>query len=602
MELSISQLKGLMNIFTELEPEEILRKSVEQISRMLNAKGCTIFLYNEGTDCIELAETTSQQVHDAGTVRYSRGEGLTGWVFKFQKPLLIQDFDRKSVDDLKKEHGKEINWINKFSDGDRRIAKSYLAVPIVSKSGRFYGVIRASSNEYNFDETHQDLLIHIAGYISIALENSYHYLQERKKADYFKLLMEFGTRLHTHYNQTDLLNFVAEAATRTFSAETSEIYLLKEKTGDVLVLRAGHGIPKDLINKAEHKIGEGLTGTLVEENRIIRLNNVLTFPRYKGKYRSQMKRNLKHGDRLAFLGSPIAMKSDVIGCIKLYNKIAKYPGDETIFSEDDEKYIAVLADMLAVAIENLQYLESMKTSAIQMFKTQRLTALGTMAIRLPNEVINPLTTAQLNVLNLKRMIERKKALEPEDFLKRLGVIEEKLTEVAGGIKVLQEFSTKAGFLKVRKTWSDIIDESLLFLSDEIIRKKITVYRDRQAERAIPKVIVEPNEMMEVVINLLLIAISQLQHYNGFIRIEVTYDDDSHMIKTHIISEDNVSMQAFGSAISMLPDGSEVVTPQQFMFTVAKEIVHNNYQGIINLKPEKNGVSITICIPAGGENV
>jgi hypothetical protein len=315
-----------------------------------------------------------------------------------------------------------------------------------------------------------------------------------------------------------------------------------------------------------------------------------------------MKRNLKHGDRLAFLGSPIAMKSDVIGCIKLYNKIAKYPGDETIFSEDDEKYIAVLADMLAVAIENLQYLESMKTSAIQMFKTQRLTALGTMAIRLPNEVINPLTTAQLNVLNLKRIIKRKKTLNPEDFLKRLGVIEEKLTEVASGIKVLQEFSTKAGFLKVRKTWSDIIDESLLFLSDEIIRKKITVYRDRQAEKAIPKVIVEPNEMMEVVINLLLIAISQLQHYNGFIHIEVTYDQKSQMIKTHIISEDNVSMQAFGSAISMLPDGSEVVTPQQFMFTVAKEIVHNNYQGIINLKPEKNGVSITICIPAGGENV
>jgi hypothetical protein len=225
-----------------------------------------------------------------------------------------------------------------------------------------------------------------------------------------------------------------------------------------------------------------------------------------------------------------------------------------------------------------------------------------MAIRLPNEVINPLTTAQLNVLNLKRIIERKKTLNPEDFLKRLGVIEEKLTEVASGIKVLQEFSTKAGFLKVRKTWSDIIDESLLFLSDEIIRKKITVYRDRQAEKAIPKVIVEPNEMMEVVINLLLIAISQLQHYNGFIHIEVTYDQKSQMIKTHIISEDNVSMQAFGSAISMLPDGSEVVTPQQFMLTVAKEIVHNNYQGIINLKPEKNGVSITICIPAGGENV
>ncbi len=75
-----------------------------------------------------------------------------------------------------------------------------------------------------------------------------------------------------------------------------------------------------------------------------------------------------------------------------------------------------------------------------------------------------------------------------------------------------------------------------------------------------------------------------------------------MIKTHIQSEDNEEMQSFGTTISTLPDGSEVVTPQQFMFTVAKEIIHNNYQGIINLKPEKNGVSITICIPAGGENV
>ncbi|MDD3807513.1 MAG: GAF domain-containing protein [Candidatus Marinimicrobia bacterium] len=602
MELSVSQLKGLMNIFTELEPEEILRKSVEQVSEILEAKGCTIFLYNESTDSIELAETTSPYVQDASIVRYSRGEGLTGWVFKFQKPLLIQDFDEKSEKDLKKEHGEEIYWINKFSDGDQQIAKSYLAVPIISKSGRFYGVIRASSNEYNFDESHQELLIHIAGYISIALENSYHYLQERKKADYFKLLMEFGTRLHTHYNQTDLLNFVAEAATRTFSAETSEIYLLKEKISDVLVLRAGYGVPKELINKAEHKIGEGLTGTLVKENRIIRLNNVLTFPQYKGKYRSQMKQNLKHGDRLAFLGCPIALKSDVIGCIKLYNKIPKYPGDQAIFSEDDEKYIAILADMLSVALENLQYLESMKTSAIQMFKTQRLTALGTMAIRLPNEVINPLTTAQLNVLNLKRKIEKNNGIKSEDILKRLAIIEEKLTEVADGIKALQVFSTKAGFLKVRKTWTDIIDESLLFLSDEIIRKKITVYRDREAERSIPNVVVETNEMMEVVINLLLIAISQIQHYYGSIHINVSYDDGSDVIKTTIVSQDNESMQPLGSAISMLPDGSEIVTPQQFMFTVAKEIVHTNYQGMINLKPEKNGISITLEIPAGRKNV
>ncbi|HDR05324.1 MAG TPA: GAF domain-containing protein, partial [Candidatus Marinimicrobia bacterium] len=363
MELNVIHLKGLIDIFTELEPERILKKAVVRISEILNAKGCSIFLFDEGCDCIELAETTGIVVKEKKHITYKEGEGLTGWVFKNRKPLLLQDFDIATLEELKSEFGDDFNWTGKYSEGEHRKPKSYLAVPITSKGGRFYGIIRTSSVASNFTITDQEILIHVADYISIALENSHHYVQERKKADYFELLMEFGTRLHSHYNLNDLLDFVAEQSALTFSAETCEIYLRDNEDRNKLILRAGFGIPDKLINSAEHQVGEGLTGTLVKENRIIRLNNVLTFPKYKGKYRTEMKKNLRYGDRLAFLGIPISIKNDVIGALKLYNKIPRYEGGHSYFTEDDEKYLAVLGDLLAVAIENLQYLESMKTSA-----------------------------------------------------------------------------------------------------------------------------------------------------------------------------------------------------------------------------------------------
>jgi signal transduction protein with GAF and PtsI domain len=602
MELTISQLKGMIEIFTELKTEKILTKSVQKVSEILKAKGCSIFLYDSGKDCISLAETTAYVSPENEHISYSRREGLTGWVFEFKKPLLIQNLDQKTDNDLKAIYGKEINWKSKFVEGKSPVAKSFVAVPIISQSNKFYGVIRSSRTKNNFTKKHLNLLLHVAHYISIALENSSIYLQEHKKADYFKLLTEFGTKLHTHFTLEDLLVFVAEQAALTFSAETCEIYLRDQNDQHNLILRAGYGIPKELINKASHFIGEGLTGTLVAENRTIRLSNVLTFPRYKGKYRKRMKENLKYGDRLAFLGIPISVKSDVIGCIKLYNKIPKYTRGATHFTDDDEKYLGILGYILSVAIENLQYLDSMQNSALQMIKTQRLTALGTMAIRLPNEMTNSLTTAQLAIKNLLRKLNKNDECNPDYLKKKLMVIDNSLADAAKGVKTLHDFSTKAGFMKLKKTWQEVIDESLLFLSDEVIHKKINVIRDHEKETLVPDLMVEPNEMIEVMINLLLLAIFPLEHYRSVIMIDTVFCSETLSLRTKISSIDNKREAKIESGQTIRSIDSDIVTPQQFMFNVSREIIASNYKGKITLDQHARGVDITIAIPIGGENV
>ena len=602
MELSVPQLKALMEIFSELNTPRILRISVKKISQILGARGCSIFLYDEGSNFIELAETTGIDIQGEKRIIYKEGEGLTGWVFAHKKPLLIQDFDTMNEGDLQKSHQSDISWSGKYSEGDRRKPKSYLAVPLISSNNIFYGIIRAASDKSNFNNSDLEILQRVAIYITIALVNSQHYLEERKKSDYLQLLMEFGNKLHSYYNKKDLLNFVALQTAKTFSAESCEIYLRDTEIKSQLVLRAGYGIPKKLIDRAEHQVGEGLTGTLVKENRIIRLSNVLEYSKYKGKYRKVMKEGLQYGDRLAFLGIPISVKTEVIGCLKLYNKIPKYRGGTSIFSDDDEKYLAVLGDLLAIAIENLQYLESMQTSAIQMYKSQRLTALGTVAIRIPNEVSNPLTTSQLQIKNLIRKLKKNpEKLDRETLTRTINNIDEQLKEVATGIKMLQDFSTKAGFLKTQKTWQEILDEGLLFLSDEIIRKKIRVRRNKIQEEKIPKVTIEPNEMIEVIINLLLITLSPIRHYDSLLDISVEYDAQKRELRTILFSEDNLSGTPMSQKNTNSIDDTEVLTPQQFMYNVSKEIILHNYNGKIDLLPHYSGTSIEMMIPIGDQS-
>ncbi len=600
MQFTLTKLKDLIKVFSNFERSKILSIAVHNIAELLDSKGCSIFLYDDISDRITLAETTGLLNTNGKSVFYEKGEGLTGWVFKHRRPLLLTNLLELDQTKLKEKYGNDIYLKNKYTEGRTSEICSWMGVPIISDSERFYGVLRTSSMEDDFTTDQLELLFDIGNYLGIALENSDRYLQQQKKADYFRMLTEVGMLLHTYYKQDELLNYVSKALVKTFSSESCEIYLREDDNSNNLILKSGYGVPEELINNASHKIGEGLTGTLVKENKIIRLKNVLTFSKYKGKYRNKMKENLKYGDRLAFLGIPIAVKTRVIGCIKLYNKIPKYPGEQNWFTEDDERYLAVLGYMLSVALENIQYIDSMENSARQIVKTQRLTALGTMAIRLPNEITNSLTTAQLNIKNILNRIESDQ-LTDEKLLKLLRSTETNLREVASGVQNLHEFSTKAGFTKIVKNWQELLDESLLFLSEHILQKKINLVRNKIKDNNI-QIHVEPNEITEVLINLMMYAIAHIKHFDSKLFITVQHNQANRVILTTIESTDSTGKPEFDKTEVGVEYESDIVTPQRFMLDVAMDIVKNNYNGKVMLEQKNNGVVIQLLIPQGETGV
>ncbi len=559
--------------------------------------GVSFFLYDEDENVVRMAKTSGLSANVAGDILYHPNEGLTGWVFERKKPLLIRDLGKKSEADLQK-IDPQLNWKGKFSEAKDKQAKSFMAVPLTSQSGMFYGVMRTASADRNFTKSEFEVFTLISRYISMAIENTNYLSRERRKAEYLELLMRVGTQILSFFALEDLLKYVAINTAKTISSETCEIYLRHKEDKNRLVLSAGYGIPKELINVAEHQIGEGLTGTIVKENRTIRSRNVLLLPEYKGKYRNVIKGHLKFGDRLSFLGMPINIKNETIGAIKLYNKI---PGPDKAkqFTEDDEKYLQILVDMLSVAIENVQYMDSMKYSAVKTMKNQRLTALGTLSIRIPNEVVNPLTEAQLSINNILRRIQKSKKQGDPELLERLSEIRTNLKKVADGVRILQEFSTRAGFLHVKRTWQEMLAESLLFLTNDTISKKIDVQRNLNAEAEIPQLTVDPNEIIEVLVTLISVTIYRFKYYGSALRIETMIKDNRKLV-TNIIGIDNIHGQKIPQkSIDEQFVDAKSYSPYQFSLDVVKEIIKNNYHGNIGYSESDFYSRIVLEIPIEG---
>ncbi|MBC8491443.1 MAG: GAF domain-containing protein [Candidatus Marinimicrobia bacterium] len=592
--LTVDQIVQVVSIFRERSLDGIIEKGVELIPKIFKWKGCSIFLYDEEEDIVFMKKTSGLSSDISDEIFYRRNEGLTGWVFDKKKPLLIRDLNKKSDNDLKK-LDPNLHWVGKFSESDTQKAKSFMAVPLMSHQERFIGLIRTASDDKNFTDFDLEVFTMISRYVAMAIDNSEYLRRERRKSEYLKLLMKVGTQILSFFELGDLLEFVAENTAKTIGSETCEIYLRKKTDKNTLVLKGGYGIPKALINVAEHHVGEGLTGTIVNENRTIRSLNVLQLPEYKGKYRKAIKDHLKFGDRLTFLGVPINIKNETIGAIKLYNKL---PGEERdkYFTEDDEQYLQIMVDMISVAIENVQYLDTMKYSAVATMKNQRLTALGTLAMRIPNDVVNPLTEAQLSIGNYLKKIKKDKIESTAATIKRFEQVQENLKNVASEVRILQEFSTKAGFSHVKRTWHELLDEALLYLTNDLLSYKIVVQRNKNDEPNIPQLVVEPNEIIEVLVTLISLVIFRFNHYGSTLSIETRVKGGQTLV-TNIAGLDNTAGVSIPkkSMNELFGDGKSY-SPYQFSLEVVRELVANDYGGSITLYESNSNVRLILEIP------
>jgi signal transduction protein with GAF and PtsI domain len=165
-----------------------------------------------------------------------------------------------------------------------------------------------------------------------------------------KALSEISKAIASDLYLEDILRLIVAVTAQAMGSNICSLMLIDEKTKE-LVIRATQSISEEYNKKPPLKVGEGIAGKVVKENKPITVKDVTKEKEYK--YGDIAK---KEG-LCSLLCIPLAVKGKVIGVLNCYTSSLHD------FTETEIDIVTSIANQAAVAIENTELM--VKTRVIQ---------------------------------------------------------------------------------------------------------------------------------------------------------------------------------------------------------------------------------------------
>jgi sigma-B regulation protein RsbU (phosphoserine phosphatase) len=159
-------------------------------------------------------------------------------------------------------------------------------------------------------------------------------------------LAEIGEEVNASLNLDEVLSKSAALIKKHIDYEMFGVLLL-DGDGTYLTHRFAIGYPPGLAENLRIPIGQGITGTAARTGHPVRVSDVTQDPRYINAIdcvRSE-------------LAVPLIFRGKVVGVLDIQSRHLDY------FTRDQQNILAVLANRLAIAIENARLFEQVRTQA-----------------------------------------------------------------------------------------------------------------------------------------------------------------------------------------------------------------------------------------------
>ncbi len=265
---------------------------------------------------------------------------------------------------------------------------SFLCVPMKHK-GKTIGMIGLGNKKGGYEIADQEMVENLSVAIVEVLRYKRTEMRIKHHINRTRGINEASHILTQSLNTTLVIDNCIDITKEVFEANEVTLFTL-EKEKEYLKPLASNGKYKDEIMNFRLKVGEGLTGKVVQENEARMVNRIdLT---NIGK--------LVPGTPLepeSLMCAPLRIKNDVIGAITL----SKLGEDE--FLEHDLDFLENLADLSAIAIQNAQLYEESK-------KAEKLKTL--FLANMSHEIRTPLNS----IIGFSELLEERVSnkIEPEE--------------------------------------------------------------------------------------------------------------------------------------------------------------------------------------------
>lgn len=163
--------------------------------------------------------------------------------------------------------------------------------------------------------------------------------QLEEKVSHLSLASEVGFAVTSTLGLKEALEIVMEKSVDALSCERGSILLLHPQS-NLLTIQASHGLDRETVRNTRLKIGERISGWVVQHGEPVLVDDIEKDPRF-GSRSSE-----KYYTR-SLLSVPLRIRNETIGVLNVNNKKTK-----KAFTESDLRLLTTLASQVSAAIQN----------------------------------------------------------------------------------------------------------------------------------------------------------------------------------------------------------------------------------------------------------
>jgi signal transduction histidine kinase len=185
----------------------------------------------------------------------------------------------------------------------------------------------------------------IAAQAAMTIENARLYQESQRRALQLQAVSEVSQKATAILDLDELLAQVVELIRSTFGYSCVALFLVEKGSGEIVLREASTwaGVPLKE-RPVRLRLGQGLTGWAAQTRRLLLVNDVHSDPRYQ-----------PHDllpETAAEIAVPLTIGETILGVLDVQSEV------RDAFDEDDAIALQVLADQVAIAIENARLFRS----------------------------------------------------------------------------------------------------------------------------------------------------------------------------------------------------------------------------------------------------
>src|SRR5579871_3344151 len=178
-----------------------------------------------------------------------------------------------------------------------------------------------------------------------------------RKIQELSALYEISHSMASTLDFKSVLNQVLEVLAKELAMNRGTVTILDEKTGQ-LSIEAAHGLTKEEISRGKYKIGEGITGKVVEKGEPMIIPDIGKEPLFLNRTKS---RGDVRRQNISFICVPVKLRGETLGVLSV-DRLFK---DSDVSFEEDVRLLAVVASLIAQNLKLHEMIEKEKEDLLE---------------------------------------------------------------------------------------------------------------------------------------------------------------------------------------------------------------------------------------------